>query len=121
MAKRILIVDDSAFIRMALRDILVASGYEVAGEADSGEQAVVKFKELLPDLVTLDMVMAGETGLQALQEIINLDRNAKVLMVTAMGKQSLIVDAVQAGAKGFLVKPFESNAVIAEVKRILKD
>ncbi len=121
MAKKILIVDDSAFIRMALRDILVTNGYEVAGEADSGEQAIIKFKELLPDLVTLDVVMAGESGLEALQGIMNLDRNAKVLMVTAMGKQSMIVDAVQAGAKGFLIKPFEFNAVIAEVKRILKD
>ena len=121
MSKKILIVDDSAFIRMALRDILTTSGYEVVGEAENGEQALVKFKELLPDLVTLDVVMAGETGLKALQDIINLDRNAKVLMVTAMGKQSMIVDAVQAGAKGFLIKPFEPNAVITEVKRILKD
>ena len=121
MAKKILIVDDSAFIRTVLRDILVASGYEVAGEAESGEQAVIKFKELHPDLVTLDMMMAGENGLKALQGIINLDRNANVLMVTAQGRQSLIIDAVQAGAKGFLTKPFEPNAVIAEIKRILKD
>jgi two-component system chemotaxis response regulator CheY len=121
MAKRILIVDDSAFIRMALRDIVTADGYEVIGEAESGAQAIEKFKELLPDLVTLDVVMPGETGLGTLQGIMNLDRNAKVLMVTAMGKQSMIVDAVQAGAKGFLIKPFEPTAVIAEIKRILKD
>ena len=121
MAKKILIVDDSAFIRMALRDILTTAGYEVAGEADGGEQAVVKFKELSPDLVTLDVVMVGEGGLEVLQEIIKLDRKAKVLMVTAVGKQSMVVDAIQAGAKGFLIKPFESNAVVAEVKRILGD
>lgn len=69
----------------------------------------------------MDVVMAGETGLEVLGQIINLDCNAKVLMVTAMGKQSMIVDALQAGAKGFLIKPFESNAVIAEIKRILKN
>jgi two-component system chemotaxis response regulator CheY len=106
---------------MALHDILTEKGYQVAGEAENGEQAVVKFKELLPDLVTMDVVMAGETGLEALRKIMDLDRNAKVLMVTAMGKQAMVVEALQAGAKGFLIKPFESNAVIAEIKRILKD
>jgi len=121
VAKRILIVDDSAFIRMALRDILTTHGYEVVGEAENGQQAMVQFKELLPDLVTMDVVMADQTGLEVLREIINLDRNAKVLMVTAMGKQSMVVDAIQAGAKGFLIKPFELNAVLAEIKRILKD
>lgn len=121
MAKKILIVDDSAFIRTALRDILTDNGYEVAGEAENGGQAIAKFKELLPDLVTMDVVMAGETGLEALKEIINLDRRANVLMVTAMGKQAMVIEALQAGAKGFLIKPFESKAVVAEIKRILKD
>ncbi len=121
MGKRILIVDDSAFMRMALRDILTTNGYEVVGEAENGQQAMGKFKELLPDLVTMDVVMTGQTGLEVLRDIINLDRNAKVLMVTAMGKQAMVVDALQAGAKGFLLKPFEANAVIAEIKRILKE
>lgn len=121
MAKKILIVDDSAFIRMALRDILTESGYEVIGEAENGWQAIEKFKELLPDLVTMDVLMADETGLEALKEIMKLDRNAKVLMVTAMGKQAMVVEALQAGAKGFLIKPFESHAVVAEIKRILKE
>jgi len=119
--KRILIVDDSAFIRMALSDILKENGYEIAGEAENGAQAFEKFKELHPDLVTMDVVMAGESGLQAMREIMNLDRSAKVLMVTAMGKQAMVIEALQAGAKGFLIKPFESKAVIAEIKRILKD
>ena len=121
MAKRILIVDDSAFMRMALRDILTTNDYEVVGEAENGQQAMVKFKEWLPDLVTMDVVMAGETGLEVLRQIMDLDRNAKVLMVTAVSKQSMVVDALQAGAKGFLIKPFELNAVLAEIKRILKD
>jgi two-component system chemotaxis response regulator CheY len=120
VAKRILIVDDSAFIRMALRDILTENGYEVAGEAENGAQGVMKFKELLPDLVTMDVLMADKTGLEALKEIMNADRNAKVLMVTAMGKQNMVIEAVQAGAKGFLIKPFEPKAVIAEINRILK-
>ncbi len=121
MAKKILIVDDSAFIRMALSDILKESGYEVVGEAENGAQAIEKFKALHPDLVTMDVVMAGEGGLQALRELISLDRSANVLMVTAMGKQAMVIEALQAGAKGFLIKPFESKAVIAEIKRILKD
>jgi len=121
VAKKILIVDDSAFIRMTLRDILTESGYEVVSEAENGAQAIIKFKEFQPDLVTMDVVMAGETGLQALKEIISLDRSAKVLMVSAMSKQAMVIDALQAGAKGFLIKPFEYNAVVAEIKRILKD
>ena len=119
MAKKILIVDDSAFIRMALRDILTTNGYEVTGEADNGEQAIAKFQELRPDLVTLDVVMPGKGGLETLQEIIKLDPTVKTLMVTAVGKQSMVIESLQAGAKGFLIKPFEPNAVIAEVKRIL--
>jgi two-component system, chemotaxis family, chemotaxis protein CheY len=75
---------------------------------------------LHPDLVTLDVVMAGESGLDVLRQIIGLDRNANVLMVTATGKQSMIIEAIQAGAKGFLIKPFEPHAVVAEVKTILK-
>lgn len=121
MAKKILVVDDSAFIRTALRDILTTSGYEVIGEAENGEQAILKFKELLPDLMTLDVVMGKESGLEVLQQIMGVDRNAKVLMVTAEGKQSMIIEALQAGAKGFLLKPFQPGAVLTEVKRILKD
>ena len=119
MVKRILITDDSSFIRTTLRDILTAGGYEVVGEADSGEQAIIKFQELLPDLVTLDVEMPVKTGLEALKGIMDLDRKAKVLMVTAEGQQATIVTAIQSGAKGFLVKPFKSDDVIAEVKRIL--
>ena len=121
MAKKILIVDDSAFIRITLRDILTTNGYEVVGEADSCDDAIIKFKELSPDLVTLDVVMPGVSGLETLQAIIILDRNAKVLMLTAVDKQSLIVEAIQAGAKGFLIKPFSADGVLSEIKRILED
>ena len=119
MAKKILIVDDSAFMRMALRDILTTNGYEVVGEADSCEQAIVKFQELRPDLITLDVVMPGKSGLEILQEIMKMDSQVNALMVTAVGKQSMVIDALSTGAKGFLIKPFDPTGVIMEVKRIL--
>lgn len=121
MAKRILIVDDSAFIRKTLRNILTTNGYEVVGEAESGDEAIIKYKELHPDLVTMDVLMPGVSGLETLQALMILDRNANVLMITVEGKQSMVVESVQVGAKGFLAKPFSASAVLAEVQRILKD
>ena len=121
MAKRILIVDDAAFIRMTLRNILTTNGYEVVGEADNGDEAIVKYKELQPDLVTMDVMMPGVSGLETLQALMILDGNANVLIITVMGKQSMVAEAMQTGAKGFLIKPFSASAVLAEVKRILKD
>jgi len=119
MAKKILIVDDAAFMRMTLREILTKAGYEISGEAETGEEAVEKYKQLKPDLVTMDMVMLGEGGITAVKNIIATDSNAKVLMVSAMGQQALIVESIQAGAKGFVIKPFKAEEVAAEVKRII--
>lgn len=119
MAKKILIVDDAAFMRMTLRDILTKESYDVVGEAESGEEAVGKSKQLKPDLVTMDIVMTGDGGIKAVKEIIADNPKAKILMVSAMGQQALIIDAIQAGAKGFIIKPFKAEQVIAEVKRII--
>lgn len=119
MAKKVLIVDDAAFMRMTLRDILTKNGYEVAGEAETGEEALGKYDQLKPDLVTMDIVMLGEGGIKTVKEIIVKHPNAKVLMVSAMGQQALIVEAIQAGAKGFVIKPFKPETVLAEVQRIV--
>ena len=119
MPKKILIADDSAFMRTMLKDILIKAGYEIIEEAESGEKVVQKYHELRPDLVTMDIVMLGEGGLRAVKEIIHFDSTAKILMVSAMGQQALVVQAIQAGAKGFLVKPFDPEQLVAEVKRVI--
>lgn len=119
MANRILIVDDAAFMRMMIRDILSKNGYEVVGEAQDGAQAIEKFKELHPDLVTMDITMPEMDGITALKEIRKLDTNAKVIMCSAMGQQAMVIDAIQAGAKDFIVKPFQADRVIEAIKKTL--
>lgn len=119
MANRVLIVDDAAFMRMMIREILTKNGYEVCGEANDGTQAIEKYKELKPDLVTMDITMPEMDGIQALREIKKLDANAKVIMCSAMGQQAMVIDAIQAGAKDFIVKPFQQDRVIEAVKKTL--
>lgn len=119
MSKKILIVDDAAFIRLTLKNILVKAGYEVVGEAENGDEAIAKYQTLKPDLITMDIVMLGKDGIQTIKELFTIEPQAKVIMVSAMGQQALIVDAIQAGAKGFVLKPFSEEAVLEEVKRVL--
>jgi two-component system chemotaxis response regulator CheY len=119
MANRILIVDDAAFMRMMIRDILSKNGYEVCGEANDGVQAIEKFKEVKPDLITMDITMPEMDGINALKEIKQLDPNAKVIMCSAMGQQAMVIDAIQAGAKDFIVKPFQADRVIEAIKKTL--
>ncbi|WP_373229582.1 response regulator [Cohnella sp.] len=119
MANRILIVDDAAFMRMMIRDILTKNGYEVVGEAQDGAQAIEKYKELHPDLITMDITMPEMDGITALKEIRKLDTNAKVIMCSAMGQQAMVIDAIQAGAKDFIVKPFQADRVIEAIKKTL--
>lgn len=119
MANRILIVDDAAFMRMMIRDILSKNGYEVVGEAQDGAQAIEKFKEVKPDLVTMDITMPEMDGITALKEIKKIDPNAKVIMCSAMGQQAMVIDAIQAGAKDFIVKPFQADRVIEAIKKTL--
>lgn len=119
MANRILIVDDAAFMRMMIRDILTKNGFEVVGEAQDGAQAIEKFKELRPDLITMDITMPEMDGIAALKEIKKVDPNAKVIMCSAMGQQAMVIDAIQAGAKDFIVKPFQSDRVIEAINKTL--
>lgn len=119
MANRILIVDDAAFMRMMIRDILTKNGFEVVGEAQDGAQAIERYKELRPDLITMDITMPEMDGIAALKEIKKIDGGAKVIMCSAMGQQAMVIDAIQAGAKDFIVKPFQSDRVIEAINKTL--
>jgi two-component system, chemotaxis family, chemotaxis protein CheY len=115
----VLICDDAIFMRTMLGDILQQAGFDVVGEAETGSQAVDKYRELRPDLVTMDIVMPDMGGIDAVREITKLDPLAKVLMCSAMGQQALVVEAIQAGAKDFVVKPFQPSRVLEAVQRVL--
>ncbi|MFD1360349.1 response regulator [Lentibacillus salinarum] len=119
MGQRILIVDDAAFMRMMIKDILDKNDFEVVGEAQDGQQAVDQYKELRPDLVTLDITMPEKDGLTALKEIREIDPDANVIMCSAMGQQAMVIDAIQAGAKDFIVKPFQADRVIEATRKAL--
>lgn len=119
MANGILIVDDAAFMRMMIRDVLTKNGYVVAGEAENGQKAIEKYKELTPDLVIMDITMPEVDGIQAVKEIKKADPNAKVVMCSAMGQQAMVIEAIQAGARDFIVKPFQADRVIEAVKKVL--
>ena len=118
MAK-ILVVDDAAFMRMMIKDILTKNGYEVAGEAENGAVAVSKYSELKPDLVLMDITMPEKDGIQALKDIKAGDASAKVIMCSAMGQQAMVIEAIQSGAKDFIVKPFQADRVIEAVKKVV--
>lgn len=119
MSKKVLIVDDASYMRALVKDVLVKNGYEVVGEAEDGEDAVLKYAQLKPDLATMDIVMKNKSGIEAVREIIRNDKDANVLVVSAMGQQAMIVEAIQAGAKGFVIKPFKPEVLLEEVKRII--
>ena len=119
MSQTVLICDDAVFMRTMVADILQQAGFEVVGEAESGVQAVERYKQLRPDLVTMDIVMPDMGGIDAVREICKHDPNAKVLMCSAMGQQALVVEAIQAGAKDFVVKPFQPGRVLEAVQRVL--
>jgi len=115
----VLICDDAIFMRTMLGDILQQAGFEVVGEAETGAQAVDKYRALRPDLVTMDIVMPDMGGIDAVREITRDDPGAKVLMCSAMGQQALVIEAIQAGAKDFVVKPFQPSRVLEAVQRVL--
>jgi two-component system, chemotaxis family, chemotaxis protein CheY len=119
MGQRILIVDDAAFMRMMIKDILTKNGYEVVGEAADGNQAIEKYRELQPDLVTMDITMPEMDGITALKEIRKSNPSAKVIMCSAMGQQAMVIDAIQAGAKDFIVKPFQADRVLEAISKTL--
>ena len=119
MSHTVLICDDAVFMRTMISDILEESGYEIVGQAETGVQAIERYKSLRPDLVTMDIVMPDMGGIDAVREITTFDANAKILMCSAMGQQALVVEAIQAGAKDFVVKPFQPSRVLEAVQRVL--
>jgi two-component system chemotaxis response regulator CheY len=116
---RVLIVDDAAFMRMMLRNILIKGGHDVVGEAENGLVATEKYVSLKPDFVTMDITMPVMEGIEALRKIKASDPKAKVIMCSAMGQQGMIVEAVQAGASDFIVKPFQEERVLDSIRKML--
>lgn len=119
MAKRILIADDAAFMRMMLKDILIREGYEIAGEAADGSEAFAKYVELKPDLVIMDVTMPNCDGIQSLKQIKAADAGANVVICSAMGQQAMVIEAIQSGARDFIIKPFQAERVLKAVKKVL--
>lgn len=119
MAKRIMIVDDAPIVRLMLKDILVFNGYEVVAECVNGAEAVEKYKELKPDLVTCDIVMPEKDGIEALGEILEIDPDAKIVMVTAVDQRDSLMKAIRLGATDYIVKPFENERVVSAVKNAM--
>ena len=119
MGKKILIVDDAAFMRMMIKDVLSKNGFEVVGEAENGAKAVEQYKALSPDLVIMDITMPEVNGIEALKMIREFDGSAKVIMCSAMGQQAMVIEAIQSGAKDFIVKPFQPDRVCEAVQKVL--
>ncbi|WP_064093588.1 response regulator [Rossellomorea aquimaris] len=115
----ILVVDDAKFMRMTLGNMLTSSGHEVIGEAENGRVAIEKYRELQPDLVTMDITMPEVNGLEAVKSILVEHPHAKIIMCSAMGQQKVVVEAIEAGAKDFIVKPFDEVRVEESIKRVL--
>jgi len=120
MGKRVLIVDDAIFMRMKLKDILEKNGYEVVAESQNGIEAIEKYRTEKPDLVTMDITMPEMDGVTALKGIRAINSQAKVVMCSAMGQQSMVMDAIQAGAVDFIVKPFDSDRVIQSLNKAIR-
>ena len=119
MGGKILIVDDAAFMRMMIKDVLTKNGFEVIGEAENGKVAIERYKELQPDLVIMDITMPEMNGIDALKGIKAANNAAKVVMCSAMGQQAMVIEAIQSGAKDFIVKPFQADRVCEAVRKVL--
>ena len=119
VGKTVLLVDDAAFMRMMLKDILSKNGYSIVGEAENGIKAIEKYNELRPDLVMLDITMPEMDGIKAAKGIKQADPNATIVMCSAMGQQAMVVESIQAGARDFIVKPFQPDRVLDAVKKVL--
>ena len=120
MKGRVLVADDAAFMRQMIREILDAEGLEVVGEAVDGVEAIDQFSKLHPDLVTMDIVMPRRSGIDAVKGILELDPHARVVMCSALGQETLVMEALQAGARDFIVKPFKPDNVIATLTKVLE-
>ncbi len=120
MKARVLICDDAEFMRNMLKDMLINAGFEIAGEAVNGLDVIEKYKILRPDIVTMDIVMPLKSGIDAVREIISFDPKAKIVMCSALGQEVLVMDAIEAGAKDFVVKPFNEEALIKVLNKVLE-
>jgi two-component system chemotaxis response regulator CheY len=116
----VLVVDDSRFMRMSIRNMLVKQGYEVIGEAEEDIEAIEKYKELKPDVVTMDIIMPAESGLNAVKHICDYDSDARIIMVSAMGQDSIIEEAISLGARGFVIKPVSSDRLVEAINKALE-
>lgn len=119
MKSRVLVVDDAIFMRKMVSEILEENGMEIVGEADTGSSAVERYNELKPDLVTMDIIMPEMNGIDAVRQIMAADSNAKIVMCSALGQQALVQEALAAGAKDFLIKPFNPSRVIEVITKVL--
>jgi two-component system chemotaxis response regulator CheY len=120
MMARVLVADDASFMRQMIREIVEAEGHEVVGEASDGDEAVAEFKRLHPDVVTMDIVMPRRSGIDAVKGIVALDPSARIVMCSALGQETLVQEALQAGAMDFIVKPFKPDAVVATLGKVLE-
>ena len=120
MKARVLIADDASFMRQMIREIIEPEGYEVVGEATNGVEAIERYNELNPDIVTMDIVMPKQSGLDAVKGILKQAPDAKVVMCSALGQESLVMEALQAGARDFIVKPFKADNVLATLAKALE-
>jgi two-component system chemotaxis response regulator CheY len=117
---RVLIADDASFMRQMIREIIEPEGYEVVGEATNGIEAVEQFEELSPDVVTMDIVMPKRSGIDAVKGILAKHPDARIVMCSALGQETLVMEALQAGARDFIVKPFKPDNVLATLKKIVE-
>ncbi|HLV08835.1 MAG TPA: response regulator [Halanaerobiales bacterium] len=120
MSRRVLVVDDAAFMRMMIKNILISGNYEIVGEAENGNEAIEAYKELRPDLVTMDITMPEMDGIDAVKGIMEINKDAIIIMCSAMGQQAMVIDAIQAGAKDFVVKPFKPDRVLAAINKLFE-
>ncbi len=120
MSKRVLIVDDAMFMRKMLGDILSGAGYDVVGEAENGKDALKMYRNLQPDIVTMDITMPICSGIEGVQLITAEFPEAVVLMISAMGQENMVIDAVKSGAKGFIVKPFDKDKILTTIERLVR-
>ena len=120
MPKTVLIVDDSEFMRKLLKDIIEQDGYKIVGETGDGSKALKLYEQLKPDIITMDIILPNKTGIEIVKEInkVDKDNNTKIVMVTALGQQQLVMEALQAGAKEYITKPFEKDKILEVLKRL---
>jgi two-component system chemotaxis response regulator CheY len=119
MPIRVLIADDALFMRNMIKDVFSGEDFQVVGEAANGVEAVERYRELKPDITTMDIVMPQKSGIEAVRDIVKLDRNAKIVMCSALGQESLVMEAIEAGAADFIVKPFKPEKVLEIVRKVV--